>query len=988
MEKMRRTKLSLAVSKALSAGAVIGLVSPIAYAQQATPPVEKIQRIEVTGSRIPLQTLESESPVTIISAQDIAYTGLTQISDVINQLPQAFAELGTMEANGATGTSTLNLRNLGGARTLVLVNGRRMPAGDPTFYPTDLNAIPAPLIQRIDVLTGGASAVYGSDAVAGVVNFILNDRFEGVQVSWNGSGYNHQQHNSIGSLVAASAATNPSQFSVPGDRDLDGKTQDFSVTLGSNFANGKGNATVYFEYRKVDAVLQGSRDFSACSLGSDENGFSCLGSGTGYPARFQQIFPDGTTGGNFVVADAAGNLKPRVASRDAFNFAPYNHFQLPDERYMFDAFAHYDVHPHVRAYSEFMFMDDKTNTQIAPSGIFAFLQQEFTNDNPLLSQSFKNQFGITDATPALLNVARRNIEGGGRIDERRHTDYRIVLGAKGDLFDGKWDWDASWQHGRVIFQDKYLNDFSNSRIARALDAVTDPATGQPACRSALNGQDPSCVPYNIFALGGVTPAALNYLQTPGFQSGETYQTVYSLHVNSDLGESYGWRLPSAKTGIGVAFGYERRTEKVNLDVDPFFSIPEGAGQGGPTLPLNGQYSVDELFAEVRVPILENLPFAQALNVNGSYRYSDYSTNHTTHTYGLGVEWLPIKQARLRGTYQRAVRAANIIELFSAQGLNLFTFPNDPCGPNGTATLAQCLRSGLQANQYKSAILDNEAGQGNFLQGGNPSLKPETADTYTVGVVLNPLQNLTMSIDYWNIKVDDTIGTIPSNLALNQCVFAGQFCDLVHRDALGTVWLSGGGFVTGTNLNLGRIKTDGVDVNVDYLWPINSWGSLRFNFTGTWLNKYEVEPVPGLGSYDCVGLFGPNCVGGTPGSAPMPEWRHKLTTVWNTPWNVNLALGWRHIDEVKNEAGESNPLLAGDFSPVDEKLGSRDYFDLAAQWNIDKNWTLRGGINNIFDRDPPIVTSAFAGPPFGSGNTYPQVYDTLGRTLFLNITAKF
>jgi outer membrane receptor protein involved in Fe transport len=988
------------VSRALSAGAVVGLAAPLAYGQQTPAPVERMQRIEVTGSRIPLQTLESESPVTIMTQQDIANTGLTQIADVINQLPQAFADYGSMQANGASGTSTVNLRNLGAARTLVLVNGKRMPAGDPNLYPTDLNAIPAPLIQRIDVLTGGASSIYGSDAVAGVVNFIMNDRFEGVQLSWNGSGYNHQQHHSIGDIVAQFQQVNPSQFQVPGDKDLDGQIQDFSVMLGSNFANNRGNATVYFEYRKVDEVLQGSRDFSACSLGSDEDGFTCLGSGTAFPARFQQVFPNGTVGPNFMVADAAGNLRPRVAASDAFNFAPFNHFQLPSERYMFDAFAHYDVFtgqtgwmPNVRAYSEFMFMDDKTMTQIAPSGIFFGSTATFTSDNPLLSPAFRSQFGITPDTPATLIIGRRNVEGGGRIQDLRHTDYRIVLGAKGDFLNGKWNYDAFWQHGRVVYSQTYLNDFANSRILRALDAVTDPATGQPACRSALDGTDPACVPYNIFALGAVTPAALNYLQTPGFQKGETYQTVAGFNVNSDLGDAYGWKLPMARSGVGVSFGYERRVEKVDLQVDPFFSIPEGAGQGGPTLPLNGQYTVNDVFAEVRVPIVENQPWAQALNVNASYRYSDYSTDHTTDTYGIGAEWLPVKQARLRGTYQRAVRSANIIELFSAQGLNLFTFPNDPCGPIGTATLEQCVRSGLLPSQFKSEILDNPAGQGNFLQGGNPNLSPEKSDSYTVGVVLNPIPNLTASIDYWNIKVENTIGTIPSTLALNQCVFAGQFCDLVHRDALGTVWLSGatpatGGFITGTNINLGKLKTDGIDVNVDYLWTLPRWGSLRFNFNGTWLNKFEVEPVPGLGKYDCAGLFGPTCVTTTFANAPFPEWRHRFTTVWTTPWNVNVSATWRHFDKVELDAAQSNPLLAGDFSPVDRELSARDYLDLAAQWNINKNWTIRGGVNNVFDRDPPIVTSTFAGPPSGSGNTYPQVYDTLGRQLFVNVTAKF
>ena len=985
MNRMQRKKLSLAVFKALSAGAAVGLTAPLAYGQAAAP-VEKVQKITVTGSRIPLQTLESESPVSIISAQDIANTGLTNVADIINQLPQAFADFGQMEANGASGTATVNLRNLGSSRTLVLIDGRRLPAGDPRLWATDLNAIPAPLIQRVDVLTGGASSIYGSDAVAGVVNFIMNDHFEGVQFSWNGNGYNHNQGDGSGvsASVANRAQTNPSQFSVPGDVGLDGQTQDFSMILGGNFAGGKGNATVYFEWKKSNPVLQGSRDFSSCSIASTETTFVCLGSSTSFPGRFQGINDDGTTTHSFTIADAAGTVRPFNAATDQFNYGPYNYFQVPDERYLFDAFAHYDAFPNVRVYSEFEFMDSKTVLQIAPSGIFfggpgQVLPLAF--ENPLLSDSFKAAFNITPGHPETMLIGRRNIEGGGRQDVPRHTDYRFVIGAKGDFLDGKWDYDAWWQNGKVVYQDTYLNDFSSQRVARALNVVPNPtAGGPPVCASVVDGSDPTCVPYNIFQTGGVTQAALNYLQTPGFQSGETYQQVLGLHVTSDLGDAYGWKLPLAKSGVGVALGYEHRTEKLSFNTDEFFSVPLGTGQGGPTLPLNGQYSVNEYFGEIRVPIMENQPWAQVLNVNGSYRYSSYNTNHTTNTYGLGAEWAPVKAARIRGTYQQAVRAANIIELFAAQGLNLFNMQNDPCGPTKGATLDQCLQSGLKASQYGTAILDNPAQQFNYLQGGNPSLNPETSKSYTVGVVLQPMANLSGTVDYWNIKVEDVIGVIGANLALTTCLQTGGFCNLIHRDpTLGTLWLNNG-FITNLNLNLGSFKTDGVDVTLNYNWPLEKYGSVAFAFQGTYLNEFIVQPLPGGPTYDCAGLYGFIC------GSPAPKWRSNLKVMWNTPWSWNAGITWRYFDSVDEDTTSSNPQLAGETNPPDKTLGTRNYIDLVAQWNINKNFTLRGGVNNVFDKDPPITS--VGNLPYYNGNTFPQTYDALGRNFFINVTAKF
>ncbi|MEO8304258.1 MAG: TonB-dependent receptor [Betaproteobacteria bacterium] len=981
MKRMHRKKLSLAVVQALNAGVVVGLAVPLAYAQ-SSPPVQKIEKIEVTGSRIPVPlNLESTSPVTEVNAQDIKFTGLNSTSDILNQLPQAFADYGGNLSNGATGTATVNLRNLGSARTLVLIDGKRVPAGSPTFWATDLNAIPAPLIQRVEVLTGGASAVYGSDAVAGVVNFIMNDHFEGIQLEWNANGYNHQQHNSVASIIEARSLVNPSQYSVPGDVGLDGQSQQFSLTMGSNFANGKGNATVFFSYQNTDPVLQKYRDFSSCALGANAAGFNCGGSGTSYPGQFFT-----GTSNAFTIANAAGAVRPYVTATDAFNFGPYNYFQRPDERYNANVFIHYDVFPNVRVYGEFDFMDDHTLTQIAPSGLFG-QSALMANDNPLLSQSFKDAMGIDALNPQTVYILRRNLEGGGRTQDIRHTQYRYVLGAKGDVLDNKWDYDFFWQSGKVIYQQTYTNDFSASRANKALDVVTG-ANGQPVCRSVVDGSDPLCVPYDIFHIGGVTQAALDYLQTPGFQNGSTEQSVLGLHITSDLGSSYGWTLPWAKNGVGVALGYERRTEKLNLATDTFFSIPEGTGQGGPTIGLGGGYTVNEFFGEVRVPIIEKMPFAELLSVNGSYRYSDYSTNQTTESYGLGAEWAPVKQVRLRTTYQQAVRAANIIELFTAQGFNLFNLAHDPCagGVPGqavpTATLAQCQATGLAASQYGARILDNVAGQYNFLQGGNPTLSPEKAKSYTFGVVLEPIRNLSATIDYWKIKVDNEIGIVPSSLAISQCINSGQFCDLIHRDAQGTLWLPSGGFVTGTNINLGSQETSGIDFSLNYIWDMPSYGSLGFNFIGTYLKEFVTEPVPGLGSYDCAGLYGPTC------GTPLPEFRSKVRLLWTTPWNWTAALTWRYFSSVDLESTSSNPQLAAPFVSAGQTLSAQNYFDIAASWNIDKNFTIRGGVNNIADRDPPLSTSTIAGPPYGNGNTYPQVYDSLGRTLFLNVTAKF
>jgi len=983
-------KLKLRILPAAVAGALAASMYGPAFAQTA-PAVkadDKVDRIEVTGSRIPSANLESTSPITTIDAAAIKVDGLRSVENLLNNLPQVFAAQGSAISNGATGTATVNLRGLGATRTLVLVNGRRLPAGSPRTYAADLNQVPAPLIKRVEILTGGAGAIYGSDAVAGVVNFIMNDKFEGVQFEANTSFYQHDQGDDTGTaaMIRARGISNAEQFRIPGNISSDGKINDFNLLLGSNFANGKGNATFFINYKKEDALLQSERDFSACSLGNATTatgtstfngitfgaGFRCGGSSTSFPGRFI------VAAGNRTVANAAGNTRAWVAANDQYNFGPLNYFQRPSERYGFNASANYELAAG-KLYSEFSFHDDRTVAQIAPSGLFgldASGANAISCANPLLSADWRRDLGcVGTAGTAEAFILRRNVEGGGRQDDLRHTSYRMVVGFKGE-FAKIWNYDVFAQDGKVVFQETYKNDFSFSRSILAMDVIRD-AGGNIVCRSG-----PPCVPYNIWSAAGVTPAALNYLQTPGFQKGDTQQKVYGFNVNADLGE-YGWKLPSAKNGIGVSFGYESRQERLVLDTDTAFSTGDLFGQGGPTIGLGGGFNVKEYFGEFRAPLIEGAQMAQLLSLNGSVRRSEYSSGPKATSFGLGLEWSPVKEIRARGSYQEAVRAPNVIDLFTAQGLGLYDLPADPCGPARTATLAQCQNTGITAATYGNAFLDSPAGQYNALFGGNPVVKPEESKSHTLGAVFTVGRNFSASIDYFNIEVTKVIGSAPPGTILAQCLATGSaaFCGLITRDRFGSLWALPSGQIRALNQNLGSLKTSGIDFSADYFYKLPAYGNLKVNFTGTLLKANKTEPIPGLGEYDCVGYHGANC------GVPSPEWRHKLRTTWETPWNLDMALTWRHIGKAEQEGASSNALLRNTaLAPADRTMAERNYFDLAASYALTKKIMLRAGINNLLDKDPPL--SGLVGAGSGNGNTYPQVYDALGRRVFFNLSVKF
>jgi outer membrane receptor protein involved in Fe transport len=972
--------------------------------------------IVVTGSRIPQPNLTSVSPVTVVNNQEIKLQGTVRTEDLINSLPQVFAEQGGNLSNGASGTATANLRGLGSQRTLVLVNGRRLVPGDPFSSAADLNFIPSTVVDRVDVLTGGASSVYGSDAIAGVVNFIMDTDFEGIRLDGQYSFYNHDNSSQTGII----GALNRRGFSYPGGTVADGGAVDLAAQIGAGFDDGRGNVVAYATYRKLNSITQDKRDYSACAsqartpeqvTADPARRVDCGGSATS---------ANGTIFTNFATLQIGPN-RTLIPGFTPFNFAPTNYYQRPDERYTFGAFANYEIKESLRPYLEVMFMDDRTLAQIAPSGNF-FNTASINCDNPLLSAQQRailcapnNLVGFTadnpntpanEATPptvfidqngnpyfqGVAYIGRRNVEGGGRVDDLQHTSFRTVVGMRGDL-SRIWSYDAYYQFGQVNYADTYLNDFSVTRLNRAIDVVTGP-NGTPVCRSTLNGQDANCVPYDVFVLNGVTPAALNYLQTPGFQRGFTKQSVLSGSVTGALGE-YGLQSPWSEEGVGIALGVEYRKDSLQLETDVAFQTGDLAGQGAPTLPSQGAFDVREAFAEARIPIVTD-SFLHNLSVELGYRYSDYelkdqNRGFKTNTYKVGVDFAPVRDIRFRAAYNRAVRAPNIQELFATQRVAL-NGNQDPCaGTTPAAPLAACQAMGVTAAQY-GTIIGNPAGQYNGLIGGNANLVPEKATTKTLGFVLQPrmLPRFALTVDGFDIEVDQAIQQIGQDTILDVCVQTRDpaFCGLVRRDARGSLFLTNQGFVIDTTQNIGGVSTRGIDAQASYSMDVGSMGGLSFSVVGTYLDKLVVNT--GVSDpYDCVGLYGLRC------GTPNPEWRHKARVTFTMPNGIGLSAQWRHFGSVKVDRSSAQATLNGAFAPFNAKLPAQDYLDLVLTARIGDHYNFRLGANNILDNDPPIIgsngTSAVinACPSVTcSGNTFPQVYDALGRYIFAGVTLDF
>ena len=677
----------------LSALALASLAPSAAYAQ-ADDEDEVIDEIVTTGSRLASNpNLAAATPVLSVNAEEAVIRGNVRVEDFINVLPQVFANQASEVSNGASGTAALNLRGLGRNRTLVLIDGRRLPYGSSQIAAANLDIVPLQMVERVDILTGGASAVYGSDAIGGVANFILKRDFEGLELGVQyGQSYNSNSDGFWENVLEAGGQP------VPGSATDGDETLVYGM-LGVNSGDGRGNVTLYASYEDRKAIFQADRVFSGCALGQDDGpnsfgGFGCVGS-----ANFRLF---GGPGG-FAFQQENGSIDAFAGGpTQTFNFGPFNFFQRPSERYTIYGKGFYAINDNIEAFGDISFINNLSDAQIAPTASFGIGAYSINCDNPLIqgnpgSLAFTDIFGCDAAAIANgdivsgITASHRNVEGGPRNSRLENSAFRVVAGFRGNFANDVWGWEVFTQASETRDQSESTNDFVVANLQQALFAVDD-GMGNVVCANPAGG----CVPYNIFQRGPggeslVTDAATSFIQGVGLVNGSTSQLGFGGSLQADLGE-YGWQLPTADYGVRFLLGFEQRTDELDARPDEISQVPGGGftGVGGATLPVKGEVDVTEFFTEFEVPLLTGMPGAQELTLRGQYRYSDYegTGNNTVNpfdanAYGLSLAWAPIEDLRFRAQYQRAVRAPNVIELYTGQNTGL---PNlSPAGTNSMGT---------------------------------------------------------------------------------------------------------------------------------------------------------------------------------------------------------------------------------------------------------------------------------------------------------------
>ena len=966
---------------------------------------DEIETVVVTGSRLPQENLFSARPLTTVSPQELKFEGTTDLSIVINNLPEAFADQGPTLSNGARGIEAVDLRGLGAKRTLVTIDGTRLMPGDPIDPVPDIDDIPAALVDHIEVLTGGASTVYGSDALAGVVNFILRKDFEGIELDGTASIEQADNDNS-----AVRARITEAGYAQAPQNVWDGETTDTTLLLGSGTNDGKGNVTAYLGYRSAQPVLD--RDYSACPLSTNKSQTKLVCTGSANYNRWISLddYFLGHTYDFFETGNGSpgsGRFEPYTGAPDQqYNYAPLNYLRRPDTRYVGGFFAHYTSDRRLETYSSLMFSDDHTEAQVAPSGLFVgsggidggFVAVNCSN--PVMTAQERvllcgaNGSGSSNIIPgeALVGIGRRGVETNDRVDDLRHLAYRMQVGARGDLGSG-WSYDAYAQYGLTLYSETLHNEFSVARVQNAL--LVDPLTGkcyaaEPNAEGIVT--DPACVPLDIFnGFGSITKAMANYVAANGMEEGTTREQILSGSLTGDFGR-WGGRSPLAKSPVQASFGGEWRSEFLELKTDNEYASGDLYGEGGPVpgVPLSG-FDAAEAFGEINLPLIEDAAFTRNLSANAGYRYASYNTAGPVTSYKYGIEWQPVNDVRLRGLYERAVRAPNVLELFTPAAPGSFG-ATDPCERSTAGQCAGVTNAGTKLLICPDAACIDQTG-------GNTLLKPEIGRTATIGAVFTPdfIDGFTATIDYFNIRVDGFVGTINPGITLAECYGPGAtgsseafFCPLVHRNVQGQLF--GGGYVSEQNTNTGFLSTAGLDLQANYMLNMQDWnlpgaGSFTFDLIGTLLDSLVTEAVPGQGTYDCAGLYGVVCGG------PAPRWRHRMRVTWNTPWDdLSLSFAWRHLGAVALDADENNPLFfasscAGPCNDLpDARVSSFDYLDVALEWPLRQGVDFRAGVNNIFGKEPPVAgVTGFS--ELSNVNIYPGSYDALGRTIFVAMTLK-
>ena len=974
--------LSRAVRQALLPVSAVALVfSAGTVAAQESPREDQpvtLDRIEVTGSRIKRADTETASPVFTIDRQTIEDSGAVTVGDFLQRTPAIAGAATNPQVNngGGAGAATVDLRGLGVNRSLVLVDGKRwIGTVSNANGAVDINSIPMSLIERVEVLKDGASAIYGSDAIGGVVNFILRKDFDGIEAS---------AYYGVSSRGDATTQRYDATFGMIGDRGR--------LMLGAS-------------YDKADEVSAADRAYSSqpYQLYAGEHGIG----GTSRILTGRYVVPRGSatgvdlsdpncgTGANVVLTRIDG--RPGTSQSDFRCFDPVNdvyNFQAdgnlnltPQERTALFLSGNYDLTDDIEAFMVGSWLRTESSFFIAP---LPFDGRAAVDNVPISGDSLYNPFGV-DIADARLRL-RDFIPT--RTTRFETETYQVTLGLRGMFGDSSWSWDASYGYGRTPQSSAVRGYLYSPGLIDALGpSMIDPATGDPICvrtpgdpASAISG----CLPVNFMGPppdpntpeGRAQLAALELINPTIHNTNENDLKVFNANVTGDL-----FQMPGGTASLAV--GVERREESASSSSDFLTIIPPGETvclitQEACTFgDISGKFDVNEIYAEALLPLLADVPFADRLSISLGTRYSDYSNFGGTTNSKIGVEWKPFEDLLVRATFADVFRAPTIGDLFAPTVPSANTY-TDPCnGYTGQATADPRACAGVPTD----GSFRQSNNQVTSFQVANANLQPEEGDVLTYGFVYSPgwLEGFSATVDYWRVKLDQFITNLPENVMLNQCYDFGRFCDTFIRDPSGDV-----AQMTNVIGNFGSLETSGVDVGLRYIFPESEWGSFRWNLDSTYLAQYDVrllagDPSSDVGAFPGIpessGLAGTFVDNASSGFGNMARWRALTDISWSKGgFSASLTTRYvHHVYEAPDVADVTDPGYVAkrripSYTQTDLQLGYR-IADL-------KNSSIQIGVRNLTDRQPPLIYSGF------NASTDMRTYDAIGRFYWMRWTARF
>lgn len=954
--------------------AILAALAAPAHAQSTAPdgdgPAEaEVQEIVVTGSRIARRDFQAASPIVTLDSSAVASTGQVTLEDSLNQLPQFAAGSGAYSSGvAATGQANLNLRGLGASRNLVLLDGRRLqPASSQQVV--DINVLPKSIIGDIEVISGGASAVYGSDAISGVVNFKLR-RIDGVEVTLQN---NVTEHGG-------------------------GGLRDISVAAGKRFADDRLHILAAASYSDRDELSVQDRDFFKTSRGvssSIVDAFFTGGANSPSQAAVNAGFaPYGVAPGTVIRTSGLGvnndgtlfstglgvhnyrNNSPYVFNNGQalLQLPEYTYVQMPLERISTFGKVSYEFSPDLTFFVQGLYTEYNAVTLGDPAPNAGW-QPVVPVTNPFIPAALRTLLASRPSPNAPIRLTKRYAEAGPRATEHESRTYQVIVGLSGGIGETDVTWDLSASRGDSRIDDELSGAVFASRIQQLVDAADG---GASICAGG----------YNPFVTTGVSAECVGYFSGKARTRTSTAQDVIELNFQGPVMD-----LPAGELRFAAGSNYRRNTFSFTPDANyasgDVVGIPRTAATRGSTRVIEG-------YGELFVPVVRDVTGIQELNLGLAYRYSNYDQGGGVSTYKADLEWSIVPGLRMRGGYQRAIRAPNVGELFSgATGV----FPTigliangggDPCdirspyrtGANAARVRDICVAQGMPEGVADSFVY-NVAQVAAYMT-GNVDLQPETADTYTIGAVLTPrldtpwLSSLSLSVDFYDIAITDAIATISTPTALNKCFNADGsnpsfatgnfFCGLIQREA------ATGGINNAQQpyLNLGGYRTRGVDLQADWSVRLSEVGlgdsDIRVGLSSvvSYLDSFEVQQLPNTAFQDYAQTIG--------GGMAYPRWRANTTLTLGDD-RINGLLRWRRIGEMDDVSTVTN--AASTVPGVD----AYDYFDASLQFAPTERYAVRVGVNNLADKSPPVVSGE-------AGATDAGTYDILGRTFYASITARF